>query len=401
MQSKAPEALGEVTSSDVTEPVPFDVAARRHHANRTRRQSRYFHGGLQWRKLVNTFAIVMALVFVVPGLLAIMAGVSTGADVLTMATQVCSRPEGSNGVQRTNNDLSSWSEKRRKKITDWLKVPEPRPRSAAGSERSYLGFFNGNVNYVYFAALFFLGLHVRTSWPSRPRVRRKVSRVVGTGGIALILCVLWMGHNVVRTFWLTGDERKIVSYVNWDISPISWSYQLFLSLVVCVLLALSWDLSRFAQFRVRAKTTLWPNRSRFLDEPEKRTLYKLQNRAIYVGSLFDTWQIQSCLLAAAFLPWTLYYWSLGRLFGDHRYYWSTLTVHVLWGFTWVLLSVPLFVGARRFNAHRSAVATALEVTGHKSAEYAGKIMPVSTIRLAMTGVAAVATFVGPLLGIKA
>ena len=129
-------------------------------------------------------------------------------------------------------------------------------------------------------------------------------------------------------------------------------------------------------------------------------LYRLQNRAVYVGTLFDRWQMHSLLLACAFLPWTAYYWSLDRVFGDHRYYWSTLTVHVLWGFTWFRLSVPLFRVARRFNRHRSAVATALVVARESTGEFAKKVAPISTIRVAIVAAASVVTFVAPLLGIK-
>jgi len=301
----------------------------------------------------------------------------------------------------------------------------PKAAPTPSAPKRFLGFVEGNSNYVYFAALFFLWLHVCA--PHTRDDRQHPCDKGRTLGAAVLVCAVWMGHNTARNLWLNGDDRVIVSYVNLDISKLSWGYQLFLSLLMCLPVVRSWQVSRMRRSAVREKINNWvtwaqdvelqfddtqdsppagatttnPSKNAMANKPLIRALlFELQNHAVFVGTLFDAWQAHSLLLAGAFLPWTAHYWSTGPVFNDHRYYWSTLTVHIMWGLTWYFLSAPLFIAARRFNLHRSAITTALVVARDASAEHAGKTAPISTVRLALVGAASVVTFAAPLLGLK-
>ena len=169
------------------------------------------------------FLTAIALTCVIPGAIAGAAGVAVSRDVKAALTRTeC--PAKAEGFMKSAN---LWLH--RFKGTCDATLPET--ANVHLEKRKYLGFVEGNSNYVYFAALFFLGLHV-SYLRSTPRQSGQKQRLY-FGATALAVCAVWIGHNIARTFWLRGEERNIVSYVNWDISPVSWLYQMLLSSCVC------------------------------------------------------------------------------------------------------------------------------------------------------------------------
>jgi hypothetical protein len=154
-----------------------------------------------------------------------------------------------------------------------------------------------------------------------------------------------------------------------------------------------------------------------LDEPFDPMV--LHSRAVLVGKRFDDWQLYSLLLAAAFFPWTLYYWSLDHRWGDARYYVSTLVWHIVWGISWWCLSTSLLVAWREFAHYCARMQANLLASGavrhdHSPEEtdeqlktrrayievqmkWIAQARPVSTIHVVIAAAAALVTFILPFL----
>jgi hypothetical protein len=60
-----------------------------------------------------------------------------------------------------------------------------------------------------------------------------------------------------------------------------------------------------------------------------------------LSALFLYWQMCSIILAGAFLPYTVFFWTYVISFGDQRYLPHAVIMHGLWGVSWLLISLPL------------------------------------------------------------
>ena len=312
------------------------------------------------------FLTAIALTCVIPGAIAGLAGVAVSRDVKAALTRTeC--PAKADGFMKSAN---LWLH--RFKGTCDATLPET--ANVHLEKRKYLGFVEGNSNYVDFAALF--------SWASRQLPPVDADAIPAKAAVVLRREQRWpyarFGLDTTLRVRSGYAAKSETSY------PTSTGISLqSLGSIRCCSRRVCAGCSRArGSALTRAECTrpyayengrpglsyfdrTWTGYSRralapFQGNRELQSTPKRTSAGYSTGCKmgrvrrhsFDRWQMHSLLLACAFLPWTAYYWSLDRVFGDPRYYWSTLTVHVLWGFTWFRLSVPLFRVARRFNRHR-------------------------------------------------
>jgi len=266
--------------------------------------------------------------------------------------------------------------------------------AAANTERPRIGFFGfieSRTTYCYLFASFALGLLVsryrRPGLPWRELLY----------GVGIFLC--WGGLSIFRA-WVSADAaRTIFSFVHWDVSRVECVLQEVRSVVLCVLVATIW---RRAEIRGSEWTLGWAAR---LAAEAKFDPERLNRRADELSECVQRWYVDSLLLGLAFLPWTFYYWSLGREWGDPRYYMSTLVWHIVWGICWWVLSRPTFSAWHQFGRHRADARAWLlahpppESKGplDASLQWLDDLKPVSTVRIVIIGAASIVTFFLPVV----
>jgi hypothetical protein len=259
--------------------------------------------------------------------------------VQIFAMDECRRRQGESGIA-TNDAAASW-------CTRYAHAEQPK--------LSFLGFLESNTTYPFLAATFALGIH---AWLSRefavglasgageesaPAVR------IWAGAKWLVVTVLlwgaWFVPNWIRTNWLGLTGRHVFSFVHQDIDGSSFLLHESRAIVICGFLVASWG----------EWLKVW-RRAEGDREDSKLMVFKseqLRNRALTVGVWLDQWQTHSLLLTLGFLPWTLYYWSIGPRLGDVRYYISTIIWYAVWGITWWGVSRPILTLFRDFHRYRA------------------------------------------------
>jgi hypothetical protein len=277
----------------------------------------------------------------------------------------------------------------------------------------FFGFAESKTLYVYFAATFALLILVWLEFLRRPTVQRWSSAtfIAGVG-----IWLGWSGLSIYRALVLGDAGRRVFSFVNADVDFAGYCLAEARSLVLCLLVAQLWRGRLKAGWRP-AQPAEARDMSVHVALGTMPSPLSLQRRAVCVGQRFDRWQIDSLLLAGAFFPWTIYYWSLGRTWGDPRYYGSTMIWHIVWGICWWCLSAPTFAAWRHFSRQRAHLEAGL-VARHRShtpsapsgsagddghhepndeavIQWVRDLRPVSTIRVAVTGAASIVTFLLP------
>lgn len=264
-----------------------------------------------------------------------------------------------------------------------------RPRVA------FFGFVESRTTYCYFLASLALGLLFRRYSP--PPYRR-FPRLRDWGSGLCIFCV-WGGMSLFRAAVRADAARTIYSFVHWDVSKVECVLQAFRSFLLCVFVASIW---RNAQVRGRS----WARRTEALRKAEPGFDPEWLNRcADSLGECVQGWYVDSLLLGLAFLPWTVYYWSLDRRWGDPRYFMSTLVWHIVWGLCWWVVSRPTLSAWHQFSRHRARVRAHLMAYAkadsiailETSLQWLDGLKPVSTARLVITGAASIVTFLLPAL----
>lgn|GEM_PF-4663612 len=310
-----------------------------------------------------------------------------------------------------------------------LQWPNPPPPAAlnwchahsTAPKVNFLGFLESNTTYPFTAATFALGIHAfwirrRARDPSRtgvldqsrPRSWRTRLRLIA---MSLALWGTWFTPNIMRTFLLGLNGRHVFSFVNADIDAYSFALHELRALGICSLLACSWYEWATMQSYAEGCELAWKD-SQF-------NLETLHKHAVLVGEWFDEWQTHSFLLAIGFLPWTIYYWSIGPRLGDQRYYVSTLIWHAAWGVTWWGMSRPVLVLIHAMNCYRArfecslltqlgAKSTSQEEPGSRPEEaeppateailnHVRGASPVSSSRVVLVAAGALITFIVPIV----
>jgi hypothetical protein len=167
----------------------------------------------------------------------------------------------------------------------------------------------------------------------------KCPRTIGRGTMLTLffgMLILYRWPTWIRNInrpYLRYYKRLVYANGNWDISWQSFFVQELQAVIACVLLVWLWiqwaDLFKYWRQEV---DTCWPS---ILSQ------HQLPEFLEMLTALFVRWQISSLILAGAFLPYTFFFWTYVIDYGDQRYIAHALIMHLLWGVTWLLLSLPL------------------------------------------------------------
>ena len=133
-----------------------------------------------------------------------------------------------------------------------------------------------------------------------------------------------------RIFFKPTTGRKVFTFINWDISPASFVMLGLNYFVLSGLLGIVWY--RWLQsFHVIRHLPQTPFPSWFMVSHSRQAFFPYS---------FARWQFSSVVLALAFFAFTTVYWKRVALKEDKRYLVQAATIHVVWGVTWCVISLP-------------------------------------------------------------
>lgn len=218
--------------------------------------------------------------------------------------------------------------------------------------------------------------------------------------ILLITAGLYIAYQSpvwMRNFVLADEGRKVYSFANRDVSRRSFYTQEINTILYCVLLAAIWV--QWSAFLERRRRVLAEEASQ---DPIEAVINAASIRRL--SFTFLHWQATSVLLGIAFIFFTRGFWELVFTEGDHRYIVPALSIHVIWGITWCLVSLPLLITWFAWQSHRLQAIEALESnppTAKDTVEIKLKCLneakPVDFWNVAASGVVAVGSFLWPIL----
>jgi hypothetical protein len=240
--------------------------------------------------------------------------------------------------------------------------------------------------YTCFAWLIFLLA------PKFPRSRWSRSHVfLFVGVLVLYRWPTWM-RNLPG---LRTQDRLVYANGNIDVSVGSFFVQEIQAALACLLIIYLWKLwADFPPYWRAQIGECWPD------------IVSGKQMAIFQESmvvLFIHWQVSSVVLAAAFLPFTFYFWNYVIDYGQQRYLPHALITHGLWGVTWLLMTLPLawtwYAWSFRYKLAVQAQAYQLASDEHKEESlFRGAIEPpISSLNVIGSLTGALAMFGFPLL----
>ena len=199
----------------------------------------------------------------------------------------------------------------------------------------------------------------------------------------------------VRNLVPLDEARRIYAYANLDIHALSFATQELMIVGFAVLLATVWW--QWSRFFLHRKKELEDNRDAMAIALDTTTWERL-------SATFTQWQVCSVLLAIGFLFATSFYWKIEARFHDPRYQMSAISIHLLWGVTWVLLSSPLMITWREWERVRTQALSSLLSEPGVTAEKIGAVnnlltsmQPLSPATVLVSAGGALGSFVLPLL----
>lgn len=225
----------------------------------------------------------------------------------------------------------------------------------------------------------------------------RLRRVKATQNFALgiMLYIGWMFTSWMRNFIFFDEGRTIFSYVNFDISPVSFVFQELRTLGMCFLISTlwrGWDLYISDSYKAILNWRNQPN-----------NLQKLTNYAVIVSRMFRFWQLNSIFVIVAFLPWTIFYWTNVIEMGDSRYVIPAIIMHLYWAITWVLISIPVIIAYNKWtNLKAKAIGTTarqLSTELDHTLNLLKEINPLTTLQIFGSGIISLFSFIYPLLDV--
>ncbi len=194
------------------------------------------------------------------------------------------------------------------------------------------GFYLEPLMVMWPAFYIGLGWLIFILAPHYPRptdIRRWIGLLVGTW--VFYRWPTWMRN--LPYLHLREIERHVYANGNWDVSRGSFFVQEGQGVVASILLVAVWAI--WADFipvwQAQVRECLWRDGS----------TERLAEFTESFVRLFVHWQVSSVVLAAAFIPYTFFFWNYVIEFGDKRYLAHALIMHGIWGVTWLLISLPL------------------------------------------------------------
>jgi len=177
-------------------------------------------------------------------------------------------------------------------------------------------------------------------------LKNKMRLFLGSlSSIIIISALIYLSYNWtvwMRNFVLTNENRIVYSFANYDISSSSFYMQELNTYIFAILLAIVW--------------TKWIAYSKYcINEALNSTTEKFQTSAIdnlkleKLSKTYIHWQFSSIVLALGFIQFTSSFWDLIIRKNDHRYLIAGLTIHSLWGLSWLIISLPLILRWYNWN----------------------------------------------------
>jgi hypothetical protein len=198
---------------------------------------------------------------------------------------------------------------------------------------------------------------------------------------------LWMRN----AFFLNISERKVFAYCNRDIDLSSFIAQEVTIFGFCFLVAWFICVETASTDAVRQE---------LLDDNRQGWNYVVARPVVdQLATDYWLWLARSVTLASGFIFFTNFYWHLVVMNNDARYLPSAINAHVLWGFCWVLISLPLIARWRRWDMEKLLTRLQLAQNGlgqPDSAKTLAEIEPGASGRLAISMALAVAAFIAPI-----
>ena len=229
--------------------------------------------------------------------------------------------------------------------SEQLKVYGELRRLSEREDVQFRGFFGHIQMYMHSWMILVLGILLFLTCArlgsASPLCRCDCATAVLFG---LVLFATVHGPHLIRALyvWPKSDEgRRIVSYLHLDISLTSFCWDQTFFLFVCCQVALLCRLW-FRIYREAPEEGAPPR----LDPP----LAALRD----FSHTFHRWQIESALLAAAFLYLTVVYWRLIWKYQSTQHVISAVLTHALWAVAWVYASLPLMRSWDKWQSARWA-----------------------------------------------
>lgn len=257
------------------------------------------------------------------------------------------------------------------------------------------GFSQGNLLGLWPVAYSCLGILVFVMGPKSGGLKRRIG-----AGLLLFLFIVFMHRWPVwwRNSSLGQIGRTTYAGNNLDMHPVPFFVQEFMGILVDILIALVWV--KWLSYLVQLRSDL------FAKAPsEKLTVDAAfdKRRRARVSHEFYRWQIASAVLAGAFINYTYFFWKTVFIENDARYLVSAVTMHALWAFTWIIVSLPLICTWQQWSRIKARAITLLLSADSdvKDKELKLKVLlesdPVSTRKISASSVAGAVAFVLPLL----
>jgi hypothetical protein len=158
---------------------------------------------------------------------------------------------------------------------------------------------------------------------------------------AVVMFVVFDIPNWARNFILGDENRRIYSFVNWDISKPSYLYQELE--VLAILTSVAWTIARWNRYH-RAVLAAYPPATRFT----QASLLPRLSREV------ARWQLASLATAGLFGAWLAFYMGNILVWHDQRYIPSAFILEVFGVATWWYVTRPLLHMRRLWIDARNA-----------------------------------------------
>ncbi|WP_448698158.1 hypothetical protein ACFGVR_15160 [Mucilaginibacter sp. AW1-3] len=201
---------------------------------------------------------------------------------------------------------------------------------------------------------------------------------------------VWM-----RNFVLGDENRFVYSFANYDICAASFVMQEINTLIFAILLALVWMAWLHYVKECRDEKPDSAHVAEGLTDPQSHD--RLLRTYIH-------WQACSIGLALGFINFTSGFWTIIIRQHDHRYLVAALTIHSIWGLTWLIITLPLLIRWYRWTLTKSAAVRSLwleepmEIEVRKfRLELIKETNPFSVFSLSTSGIISLISFFLPIL----
>jgi hypothetical protein len=167
--------------------------------------------------------------------------------------------------------------------------------------------------------------------------------------IFLRLPNFWRNEIYITDLASPDEDRILFSFNHYDFSPSCFISIEINMILISILLVLIWFKWSFLLNQRRDKL-----KNQCKDKSEiifVDYIADIKNVELFSRTFFE-WQLASVFLGIAFLPFSKYYWQIYYEYEDKRFIFDAIFIHALWAFTWVIISLPLFITAYKWKMMR-------------------------------------------------